>query len=192
MSQKREECRKITRGLFFSNIFTHCSIVVLHLTFLIHISVFLKPSNEIISRLAAMGKNRRTRPWSAHESRFSADPVFHMRQRHWEGLIAGKKHLHRGQLLPGSTSSEDDPSGSGSGIRPPPTCWSECSSPRKQVRISELPLRRRVLGGPSDPQNPMPLIQAIKDELQRFHRAPNLTGISIINDPDLLQKESAT
>ena len=36
------------------------------------------------------------------------------------------------------------------------------------------------------------VIQAIKDELQRFHRAPNLTGISIINDPDLLQKESAS
>ncbi len=146
----------------------------------------------VIFRLASMGKNRRTRPWSAHESRFSADPVFHMRQRHWEGLIAGKKHLHRGQLLPGSTSSEDDPSSSG--LPPPPTCWSECSSPRKQVRISELPLRRKVFPGSnsSDPQNPVPLIQAIKDELQRFHRAPNLTGISIINDPDLLQKESTT
>jgi hypothetical protein len=32
----------------------------------------------------------------------------------------------------------------------------------------------------------VPIIQAIKDELQRFHRAPNLTGISIINDPDLV------
>ena len=136
-----------------------------------------------------MGKNRRTRPWSAHESRISADPVFHMRQRHWEGLIAGKKHLHRGQLLPGSTSSEEDQSSSSSGLPPPPTCWSECSSPRKQVRISEAPLRRRVR---ADQPNPVPLIQAIKDELQRFHRAPNLTGISIINDPDLLQKESAS
>ncbi len=37
-----------------------------------------------------MGKrHHRTRPWSAHESRLQADPIFHMRQRHWEGLIAG-------------------------------------------------------------------------------------------------------
>ena len=138
-----------------------------------------------------MGKNRRTRPWSAHESRISADPVFHMRQRHWEGLIAGKKHLHRGQLLPGSTSSEEDQSSGISGLPPPPTCWSECSSPRKQVRISELPRRRKVLADQRPNSNPVPLIQAIKDELQKFHqRAPNLTGISIINDPELLQKES--
>ncbi len=47
------------------------------------------------------------RPWSAHESRLQADPIFAMRRRHWEGLVAGKKRLHRGQLLPGSTSEEE-------------------------------------------------------------------------------------
>ena len=31
-----------------------------------------------------------------------------MRQRHWEGLIQGKKSLHRGQLLPGSSTSDED------------------------------------------------------------------------------------
>ena len=44
-------------------------------------------------------------------------------------LISGKKKLHRGQLLPGSTSEEDESK------KKPPTCWSECSSPRKQVKI---------------------------------------------------------
>jgi hypothetical protein len=46
----------------------------------------IEPLSRVF-RLANMGKNRRTRPWSAHESRISADPVFHMRQRHWEGLV---------------------------------------------------------------------------------------------------------
>ena len=38
-------------------------------------------------RLAKMGRHNRTRPWSAHESRLQADPIFHMRKKHWEGLI---------------------------------------------------------------------------------------------------------
>ena len=30
------------------------------------------------------GSDPSMRPWSAHESRLNSDPVFHMRQRHWE------------------------------------------------------------------------------------------------------------
>ncbi len=139
--------------------------------------------NDCGFRLAKMGRHHRTRPWSAHESRLQADPIFHMRKKHWEGLIAGKKRLHRGQLLPGSTSStatsEDESK------RPPPTCWSECSSPRKQVRIEQP----EVVGGAQDVATP--LIKAIKEELQKFQRpkSPNLAGISIINDPELLQQD---
>jgi len=49
---------------------------------------------------------------------------------------------------------------------------------------------RKKITVTAETSTPVPLIQAIKEELQKFHRAPNLTGISIINDPDLLQKES--
>ena len=36
------------------------------------------------------------------------------------------------------------------------------------------------------------IIKSIKEELQKFQRpkSPNLAGISIINDPDLLQQET--
>lgn len=87
--------------------------------------------------------------------------------------------------MPGSTSStgtsEDE-----SGRKAPPTCWSECSSPRKQVRIEQP----EVVGGAGDVATP--LIKAIKEELQKFQRpkSPNLAGISIINDPDLLQQDN--
>lgn len=84
---------------------------------------------------ATTAKATSARPWSAHESRLQADPIFHMRQRHWEGLAAGKKRLHRGQLLPGSTSEEELKDQLGARRRQPPqTCWSECTSPRKQVK----------------------------------------------------------
>ena len=46
---------------------------------------------------------------SAHETRQGHESMFAMRQRHWEGLIAGKKSLHRGALLPGSSTSDEDP-----------------------------------------------------------------------------------
>ena len=45
---------------------------------------------------------------SAHETRHGNETIFAMRQRHWEGLINGKKSLHRGQLLPGSSTSDED------------------------------------------------------------------------------------
>ena len=137
-----------------------------------------------------MGRHHRTRPWSAHESRLQADPIFHMRKKHWEGLIAGKKRLHRGQLLPGSTSSRSSASEDESkNKRPPPTCWSECTSPHKQVRIQDQPTDAVLGAGAQDVATP--LIKAIKEELQKFQRpkSPNLAGISIINDPDLLQQE---
>ena len=127
-----------------------------------------------------MGRHHRTRPWSAHESRLQADPIFHMRKRHWEGLISGKKKLHRGQLLPGSTSEEEEKQ------MKPTNCWSECSSPRKQVRLEATP----PSGGA---EMATPLIKAIKEELQKFQRpkSPNLAGISIISDPDLLVQDQA-
>ena len=138
-----------------------------------------------------------SRPWSAHESRLQADPIFSMRQRHWEGLIAGKKQLHRGQLLPGSTSEDELKEALGLKKRQSKpaaqSCWSECTSPRKQVRIQEpLPGRDDPSGSGSGGDPTGPIIQAIKDELQKFHRprSPNLTGISIINDPELLHRES--
>ena len=34
--------------------------------------------------VAVKGTDPSARPWSAHESRLNSDPVFHMRQRHWE------------------------------------------------------------------------------------------------------------
>ena len=130
-----------------------------------------------------MGRNRKTRPWSAHESRLQADPIFHMRKKHWEGLIAGKKRLHRGKLIEGSTSSTSEDES-----KLKKTCWSECSSPRKQVRLD-------VTAASEAPTHEVstPLIKAIKEELQKFQRpkSPNLAGISIINDPDLLEQEKA-
>ena len=45
------------------------------------------PNTQYFFRLAKMGRHNRTRPWSAHESRLQADPIFHMRKKHWEGLI---------------------------------------------------------------------------------------------------------
>ena len=61
-------------------------------------------------RLASgLTRSNRTRPMSAHETRHGNESIFAMRQRHWEGLIAGKKSLHRGQLLPGSSTSDEDP-----------------------------------------------------------------------------------
>ena len=61
-------------------------------------------------RLASgLKRSNRTRPMSAHETRHGNESIFAMRQRHWEGLIAGKKSLHRGQLLPGSSTSDEDP-----------------------------------------------------------------------------------
>lgn len=61
-------------------------------------------------RLASgLSRSNRTRPMSAHETRHGNESIFAMRQRHWEGLIQGKKSLHRGQLLPGSSTSDEDP-----------------------------------------------------------------------------------
>ena len=90
--------------------------------------------------------------------------------------------LLRGQLLPGSTSEEEEKQ------KKAPTCWSECSSPRKQVRLDTSPPTE--MGGAQEVATP--LIKAIKDELQKFQRpkSPNLAGISIISDPDLLQRET--
>ena len=36
-----------------------------------------------------------------------------------------------------------------------------------------------------------PIVAAIKEELQKFHRprSPNLSGISVINDPELLHED---
>merc|ERR1719225_909441 len=108
---------------------------------------------KIETKLAKIGRGNKTRPWSAHESRLQADPIFHMRKRHWEGLIQGKKKVHRGQLLPGSTSEEDESK------KKPPTCWSECSSPRKQVRLENSPPTESP-GGAQEVATP--LIKAIK------------------------------
>ena len=115
-------------------------------------------------------------------------------------------------------------------MKPPPTCWSEVSSPRKQVRISvamaeeiaathegttanvmataidvELPGQTRqtssslvvehdqpgVQFGSTVIDSIQPIVAAIKEELQKFHRPrlPNHSGISVINDPELLQED---
>ena len=65
------------------------------------------------------------RPWSATEPRWNADRMFSSKQRNWEGLAAGRKHLHHGHLLPGSTESTDEDQ---AGPRAK-TCWSEGASP---------------------------------------------------------------
>ena len=111
----------------------------------------------------------KVRPWSATEPRWSADRMFSSKQRNWEGLAAGRKHLHHGHLLPGSTESTDE---DGSGPRK--TCWSEGASP----------------GRPPPPADPAtPLIQAIRSELSRFQRSQN-SGLTIVTDPDILNNES--
>ena len=86
------------------------------------------------------GPSMPARPWSAAEPRWNADRMFSRfavsnvctwfiqtkfcsKQRNWEGLAAGRKHLHHGQLLPGSTESTDEDA------RPTKTCWSEGASP---------------------------------------------------------------
>ena len=71
-----------------------------------------------------------------------------------------RKHPHHGQLLPGSTESEEE--------APPRkvTCWSEGASPA------------------SRPDPATPLIAAIRSELARFQRSPHsgvtITGIQIL------------
>ena len=120
----------------------------------------------------------------------------------------------------------------GSAMKAPPTCWSEVSSPRKQVRISvamaeeiaatheehtanvmatateiHLPGQARQTSSslliehePNDPHfgstntvidSTQPIVAAIKEELQKFHRprSPNHGGISVIEDPELLQHD---
>ena len=71
------------------------------------------------------------RPWSATEPRWSADRMFSSKQRNWEGLAAGRRHLHHGQLLPGSTESTDEDQ---AGPRAK-TCWSEGASPGRSVLV---------------------------------------------------------
>ena len=58
-----------------------------------------------------------------------------------------------------------------------------------QVRLENSPPTESP-GGAQEVATP--LIKAIKEELQKFQRpkSPNLAGISIINDPDLLQQET--
>ena len=109
------------------------------------------------------------RPWSATEPRWSADRMFSTKQRNWEGLAAGRKHLHHGQLLPGSTESTDEDQAG-----PRKTCWSEGASPDRPPP-------------PADPATP--LIAAIRSELSRFQRSHN-SGLTIVTDPDLLDRES--
>ena len=46
-----------------------------------------------------------------------------------EGLAAGRKHLHHGQLLPGSTESTDEDN------MPRKTCWSEGASPGRSESV---------------------------------------------------------
>ena len=68
-------------------------------------------------------RNIPDRPWSAQEPRWHADRMFSTKQKNWEGLAKGRKHLHHGQLLPGSTESDEEQ-------RPKKiTCWSEGASP---------------------------------------------------------------
>lgn len=117
-------------------------------------------------------------------------------------------------------------------MKAPPTCWSEVSSPRKQVRISvamaeeiaatheestanimatasevQLPGQARQTSSSllieHDPSashfgstntvidSTQPIVAAIKEELQKFHRprSPNHGGISVIDDPELLQHD---
>ncbi len=132
------------------------------------------------------------RPWSAHESRLQADPIFSMRKRHWERLCQGKKTLHHGQLLPGSTSEEElkehfktrpyNKTGPSTTTAATTVCWSECASPRKQVRIQEPEVTRTH--SPPAPEPTEPIIQAIHEELQRFKRQPPnlLAPVSVITD----------
>ena len=114
-------------------------------------------------------------------------------------------------------------------MKAPPTCWSEVSSPRKQVRISvamaeeiaatheestanvmatateiQLPGQARQTSSSllveHDPNfgstntvidSTQPIVAAIKEELQRFHRprSPNHGGISVIDDPEQVARD---
>lgn len=112
------------------------------------------------------------RPWSATEPRWSADRMFSSKQRNWEGLAQGRRHLHHGQLLPGSTESEEEASS-----RPAKTCWSEGASPA----VAKPPAVE------TDPATP--LIQAIRSELQRFQRRQT-SGVTIVSESDLIENES--
>ena len=116
------------------------------------------------------------RPWSATEPRWNADRMFSSKQRNWEGLAAGRKHLHHGHLLPGSTESTDEDL---AGPRAK-TCWSEGASPGR-------PPPPATTTNTADPA--APLIQAIRSELRRFQRSQN-SGVTIVTDPDLVDKES--
>ena len=40
--------------------------------------------DKTATAVTVKGSDPSMRPWSAHESRLNSDPVFHMRQRHWE------------------------------------------------------------------------------------------------------------
>jgi len=112
------------------------------------------------------------RPWSATEPRWNADRMFSTKQRNWEGLAAGRKHLHHGQLLPGSTESTDEDNA------PRKTCWSEGASPGRPPPPTSMG---------QDPATP--LIQAIRSELKRFQRSQN-SGVTIVNEPDIMDRES--
>ena len=144
------------------------------------------------------------RPWSAAEPRWSADRMFSSKQKNWEGevtrrfialitprhkgLAAGRKHLHHGQLLPGSTESTDEDN------MPRKTCWSEGASPGRSLSsfvesfiTVKISVRPPLPASMADPATP--LIQAIRSELRRFQRSQN-SGVTIVTDPDLLNKES--
>ena len=153
------------------------------------------------------GPSMPARPWSAAEPRWNADRMFSRfavsnvyiwfiqtefcsKQRNWEGLAAGRKHLHHGQLLPGSTESTDEDA------RPTKTCWSEGASPgRWEMQRRKTTLLPHIMSRPPPPTTTAmpdpatPLIQAIRSELRRFQRSQN-TGVTIVTDPDLLDKES--
>ena len=139
------------------------------------------------------------RPWSATEPRWSKERMFSSKQRNWEGLAAGRKHLHHGQLLPGSTESTDEDQ---VGLGRTKTCWSEGASPGRSVDppLSQLASGVRGLvfrpppppaaaAGSSTADPAAPLIQAIRSELRRFQRSQN-SGVTIVTDPDLMDRES--
>ena len=85
--------------------------------------IFVQDINFYYVRLTEETDGVPARPWSAAEPRWNADRMFTSKQKNWEGLAAGRKHLHHGQLLPGSTESTDEDNA------PRKTCWSEGASP---------------------------------------------------------------
>jgi len=125
--------------------------------------------DKVEADISETKRNIPERPWSAQEPRWHADRMFNTKQKNWEGLSKGRKHLHHGKLLPGSTESDEEQ-------RPKKiTCWSEGASPGRPPSTI------------TDPATP--LIQAIRSELQRFQRRQN-TGVTIVSDPDLIDSES--